>query len=411
MKQTINIGSVANDGLGDPLRTAFTKTNENFTELYGYTSNFVFVQAASDLPDAVNGVITLADNVTYYFTDIVDLAGNRLVCGANTVLIGGSSENCGITSTGLSGSALLNSSYSLPIRHLQLSAEQIFNLDASGNAGQALDWYGVNLLNTSQIGTIANYSNFVVNSMAFLSASGLIFDGTMGTISLTNTLFTASSGAIITLSATATISRRFRITYSSFVTAATALDVNTSASIPVEGYILDTVNFSGGGTYTAGVQYSDNKALFVNNKGINNSTALAEYYMQDNAVASDIITQGVAVKIAGTTLTSLLEKFTHSNNRATYTGALVRNFKVVATVTLTAGNNQTIGLYIAKNGDLIESSEQYVTTSSGGRVESVAVLSLVSLSTNDYIELYTENASATTDVTVSYMNVTITPLN
>ena len=33
-KQTINIGTTGNDGSGDPLRTAFTKTNENFTEVY-----------------------------------------------------------------------------------------------------------------------------------------------------------------------------------------------------------------------------------------------------------------------------------------------------------------------------------------------------------------------------------------
>lgn len=33
-KQTINIGSSANDGTGDALRTAFTKANDNFTELY-----------------------------------------------------------------------------------------------------------------------------------------------------------------------------------------------------------------------------------------------------------------------------------------------------------------------------------------------------------------------------------------
>jgi len=39
-KQTIGIGTVANDGNGDPLRTAFTKANENFTEVYadGFTS-------------------------------------------------------------------------------------------------------------------------------------------------------------------------------------------------------------------------------------------------------------------------------------------------------------------------------------------------------------------------------------
>lgn len=33
-KQTIGIGTAANDGTGDPLRTAFTKANDNFTELY-----------------------------------------------------------------------------------------------------------------------------------------------------------------------------------------------------------------------------------------------------------------------------------------------------------------------------------------------------------------------------------------
>lgn len=33
-KQTINIGSAANDGTGDPLRTAFDKINDNFDEIY-----------------------------------------------------------------------------------------------------------------------------------------------------------------------------------------------------------------------------------------------------------------------------------------------------------------------------------------------------------------------------------------
>jgi hypothetical protein len=35
MQQIINIGSAPNDGTGDPLRTAFDKSNDNFSELYG----------------------------------------------------------------------------------------------------------------------------------------------------------------------------------------------------------------------------------------------------------------------------------------------------------------------------------------------------------------------------------------
>jgi hypothetical protein len=33
-QQVIGIGASANDGQGDPLRTAFTKINQNFTEIY-----------------------------------------------------------------------------------------------------------------------------------------------------------------------------------------------------------------------------------------------------------------------------------------------------------------------------------------------------------------------------------------
>lgn len=33
-QQIINVGNTANDGTGDPLRTSFTKCNQNFAELY-----------------------------------------------------------------------------------------------------------------------------------------------------------------------------------------------------------------------------------------------------------------------------------------------------------------------------------------------------------------------------------------
>lgn len=38
-QQTIGIGTTANDGTGDPLRTAFNKTNLNFTDLYTATTS------------------------------------------------------------------------------------------------------------------------------------------------------------------------------------------------------------------------------------------------------------------------------------------------------------------------------------------------------------------------------------
>jgi hypothetical protein len=35
-REVINVGSAPNDGTGDPLRTAFEKSNSNFSELYAY---------------------------------------------------------------------------------------------------------------------------------------------------------------------------------------------------------------------------------------------------------------------------------------------------------------------------------------------------------------------------------------
>ena len=61
--QTINIGTSANKGNGDPLRTAFKKINENFAELDVTNSNrdingSVFADDSTLLVDAVNGTIT-----------------------------------------------------------------------------------------------------------------------------------------------------------------------------------------------------------------------------------------------------------------------------------------------------------------------------------------------------------------
>jgi trimeric autotransporter adhesin len=48
-RQTINIGTNANDGTGDPLRTAFDKINDNFLELYGTDGDANTLQANLDI--------------------------------------------------------------------------------------------------------------------------------------------------------------------------------------------------------------------------------------------------------------------------------------------------------------------------------------------------------------------------
>lgn len=375
-----------------------------------------FVANVDDLPGAVNGVIALADNQTYFLTGDVDLKGARLVGGRNTCIIGGTSENCALTSTGLdSGTALLSSEWTCILRFMTISHGTALNLDADGNADQALDWLGVNFLNCATVGTIANYNNWIYQTGALLNSSGLTVDGTFGTVGLSQCLINpASGGTGIIVPATATITRRFRVIYSAFVVLSgeTGIDVSTSATIPVEGHILDTVNFAGGGTYTAGVAFDDNKALWVNNKGIKNSAEIGFMTLNGNATATSISTQGVPVKASGaTTLQAISQKFSHSDNRLTYSGAITRSFKVTVTASVSSGANNVIGNYVAKNGTVVANSEIYITANSGGRAENVAIQTVVELAQNDFVEFFVENDSGTSNITVTDMAFIAEALN
>lgn len=69
-KQTINIGTTANDGTGDPLRTAFDKINDNFTELYTDDAGDVgsIIAGTGVAVDQATGDVTVSladDGVSY----------------------------------------------------------------------------------------------------------------------------------------------------------------------------------------------------------------------------------------------------------------------------------------------------------------------------------------------------------
>lgn len=83
--QTINIGNIVNDGLGDDLRTAFQKVNANFTSL-----NAALTVTASNLG-------TVGESVFKQKTG-VDLEFKKLVAG-NKVTITSSPDSLLIAST------------------------------------------------------------------------------------------------------------------------------------------------------------------------------------------------------------------------------------------------------------------------------------------------------------------------
>jgi hypothetical protein len=406
-------------------------------------TNFVFVGSRIDLPDPVDGVINLKDNYTYFFTTTVDLEGNRLVAGDNTTILGGSSENCRIKSTGIATDvALLSSAYSLPIRSITLEAPYAINLVASNPSVHALDWFGVNFTNCARVGIISSYNNFIMLDGAFLNSQDLTFDGTMGTVGFNQCLFTGqfppdnpSAKSILNFPSTFICRRRIRITVCSFIvppgytgiTVQNGVTFQTAAGVyNPESFILQTCNFSGPGTKLGISTHTDvngTDSFYEGNRGISNTYPSGQFYMRDNSEVTmiGVGNTNVWTKIAGVTTTtgSVNSKFTASDNRLTYDVAIDRKILSQASIVFTLDRpgidadvefgildyNSTSGI-----GTILPSSTTISKLCVHGTYYTVHLTDVHDHNQNDYVELYVRNKSDDGDILVTDMSLLLTSI-
>jgi len=80
-QQIIGIGSSANDGTGDPLRTAFDKINDNFTELYAA------IAALEAMPDVSAGAYVPTVSNTSNLDSNPTISGGRYIRIGNDVWV------------------------------------------------------------------------------------------------------------------------------------------------------------------------------------------------------------------------------------------------------------------------------------------------------------------------------------
>lgn len=140
---------------------------------------------------------------------------------------------------------------------------------------------------------------------------------------------------------------------------------------------------------------------------ITNSTASAQargqVYMQGNATATVIASTATPVLVAGTWTVDLSTNMTPTTaGRITYTGTTTQVLTINAALSINpaAGAAQNIQAYLYKNGTAIAGSriESIIST---GVYLSVPLVYQISMATNDYIEIYVQNSTATNNITVS----------
>jgi len=415
----IDAGDVntSSDGLGNrPINVALTKTGN---AAKGTQSRITYVSSVADFPTPINSVITLAADETYFICGDVDILGNRLVGAFNTCLLGTSSENAFLTSTGLGvGIPLLYTEWTTPVRHITFrDVDTAIEIRGAVNAPVALDWTGVNFADVPNVGLIDGVSNFIFTKGAFLSAANLRFDGTTGTVSLADSIFVGSGVAstLIIAEDTLVITRRIRMIYSSVVSfgGTAGIDISALATIPTEGFILDTVNFSGGGTYLVDVDQNSNTALFSNCTGIINSTVNGQLYMTGNTTATVVSATNTFYKVLGTTTASAENsKYAHADNRLTNRATVERRYLISCQLAFTAGANNVceFGFYDSKLGAIRTPSRTKTTANAAGRAENVGFSCVVQHSDGEYLEIHAANTSSTTDIVVEAMNMVITDI-
>jgi hypothetical protein len=404
------------DNNGNQIGSRFIKltSNDIQTESLSIDDKLFFISSKSDLPAPVNGIITLGSNETYHINGAIDLTGDRIVCDGIVALIGNSSETASITSTSLSvGVSLITSAYSLPARNLTfINVDTCLDIDGLGNDA-AYDWIAVNFTNIPNIGTVKNCNNFIYINGAFLGSNNLKFDGTIGTIGFSENLHVADSNAapIIDLLSTLTITRRFRVIYSSFVVLGSSdgIKIDALTTVPLEGFILDTVNFSGAGDPLVGIDFTSNKALFIKCIGVNNTFVSGQSYMKANATATVVADTTTFVKVLGTTTGVNLNKMTQTNNRLTNDTAIIREYSIRADISFTTSNNNVceFAVYDSISNGILTESVISSTANAGGRSENISITALLSNAIGNYIEIWCRNTTAISNITVTEFTLTM----
>lgn len=75
MSQIINVGVIPNDGTGDPLRDAFIKVNENFSEIDAILAEVLTTSSVIPI-DQIDGLQTILDDIYSQLSEIPSLQGD-----------------------------------------------------------------------------------------------------------------------------------------------------------------------------------------------------------------------------------------------------------------------------------------------------------------------------------------------
>lgn len=177
-KQTVDLGTTANDGTGDPIRVAFDKVNDNFNELY---SNAVIDTSVTVGNTTVNSAITTNGIVSGNTTDYVVANTTELRVHSNTTYSSLSKTTLTVANTTTVNSSVIFIGNSTVNSSISISSVQISNSTVNTSVSAGSVFVGNSTVNTTvnsssvSTGSLSSSSNTFTLGSSSIAANGYTY--------------------------------------------------------------------------------------------------------------------------------------------------------------------------------------------------------------------------------------------
>ena len=368
-QQVINIGTAPNDGLGDPLRTAFGKTNNNFTQLFSTAGITGIANGTSNvqIPVANGNVIISSGNVSnvlivtsggVYSTGTLNVTGlatlSNLSVTGTTISTGTIQSLADVTAVTVTASGNLSANNAVVTGNVTGglftgNGAGLTGVIATGNVGAATQLTnGTTTMNIpvadgNMIGNVGGVLNIFTLSTGgleiagFVSVSGNITGGnirTAGSISSTGNI---TSGNILTgglVSATGNITGAYILGNGSQLTGVDATQIINGTS--------NAKVVSSGGNIAVGIGGTSNVTVFATTgayvTGLISATG--------NVTGGNLLTDGL---ISATSTITSAANITGGN---LLTGGLISATSTITSAANITGGNLLTGGLVTVTGDI-----------------------------------------------------------
>lgn len=371
-------------------------------------TNHVIIRSASDFPAASGGIITLVAGTLYEVNGTIVLTNKINLNGC--YLVGRDANNDKLIYTPSSGE-LFTGTKGGTIRSLTLVANstgaKLFNLDMASTENFLVR--DVIIASCKDVGLVkGGYIVFfsVINYSG--NSSGITYQDNANLFLDNTAWFPTNSGTFEKITGTFDIIEKLGgFSQPMSATSGVALDITGLTTINEAGNLKNTA-FMGTGTRVNG---TFSKKWEVESSGINtekDDVSTGNLYLTASTNTTFSGTD-IPTKVLGTTTpVSLFRVSSPANNRLTYTGTKSKRFQVIGSLSVTSqAANKYFSFYIVKNGVVLPESKQAMRLSSGVDKGSVTLSCTIQLAANDYVEVWVENNSDNSYVTVETLNLAI----